>query len=684
MITGAICLGPGSAAADPSVQLPPSGGASLDQRCGGSNAPHFESLDGKQTLCVNGSPYVVLGVYDLTGLNTALADPSLVARYYDLAELLGFNTISLSFQWQDFERTENVNDPVGTFRTDLLEQHRLLAKAHGMKLIIRWLGSNIGGRRNFAPDYLRPEPHDSSTAPFPYVGYEEQCTTSEPWTREIFDYCDSNASDPDDLDTILGRERRAIRQITSWLADPSNDPDHTYIMIQLNNEVKVAQCVGGDPTYHLLHNRDECASLVDDLVAEGVLYSEDILSDGNPCRPEAQGSSYEACNQAIFRAYYQQLAETVHELAGLETFPAFMNVYAPQNTDEDMPGGAGAPDPYYEQYSVSVPPTAELDPFLGQWLDQCPDLAFIGPDWYHIGWPGPRDLDGKSWWQGMLFPAWYHGGRNVPLRTESGTIVSHNEKPYRDIFPLLGDRYSSLVGDVVFQLAGSATEDSFQGLVESNDPGEFRFRFDADLLHDSYYKAFYLENSFRALREAAPLVARLQRTDYLVAFAAGDEGTDQAVVTGAYPVGGTLVNVVDRQSWRNDPGSSGGAHRGKARGLIMKKAERDFTLVGVDVTVEIPGFAKASKLHPIRCERGSWGAQLQWYSRGLVPCLAKADGSVTVTLSADDVPTSTEETSMEQPLALPFPDAAQHLSLVKTWFASHRAAKRYLVRVYQP
>jgi hypothetical protein len=275
----------------------------------------------------------------------------------------------------------------------------------------------------------------------------------------------------------------------------------------------------------------------------------------------------------------------------------------------------------------------------------------------------------RNYWYGVAHPPWYLGPRNAAVRTECGVIPTHNEKPYRDLFALLGDPDVNLIGDIVYSMSGSVTNSYFQGLIGN----DFKFYFDVELwgLLPNYYKEFYHENSYRAVRGASSVIAGFQNTPDLAAFVSGvDTGYD---VTGTYAVGATAVDVTDLRTWGGDH-----AHRGKARGIVVRTAERDYTLLGVDYEALL---GVDSSAWDLRVERGRWDRDCWVREADALPGSWGTDaaGRVRVRLSADNVPTAAEEATLRCGTGCSIPD---HVAAMAEWFRRHDAGNQYLVRVY--
>ncbi len=621
------------------------------------HVPYFTMLNDKTTLIVDEHPFIMLGVFDQRGFSswdtveyeatgTMVRTPGPGDRpkhpyypdneqeptieeyelYYAWAGQFGFNTVALTFSWKFFEtgdeETEEYAD--GTDGSDdyPLLWHRQAAEAHGMKLIMRWFGSNIGDDTSAAPSYIE--------------GDEETYLK----LGGVYDLCE---------EAILEKETRAITKVAEWIRD--SDPEHTYIMLQLNNEIKYLHA------YHDSHS-DTCRERFDECDYAG----------------DASAGTIEQCNQKIFQAYYQALAAAVH--AVIPDFITYVNVFLPRLNYPDNPD-PGAPDPYDER-DPETHMQEGFDPYLESWLDSCPDITFIGPDLYHIGpaegeldEPFPRPAD-WNWWYGLIYPPWYMGSRNVPIRAESGVIITHNEKPHRDIFKLLGDPEINLVGDVVFGLSGSLNHTYFQGLI-SND---FKFLFDAIyagpiLLVPNFYKEFLFENSFRSVRAAGPMISKFQNTDNLVYFIS--DHTNGYDASGTYTVGGMSVDVTDFNTWGEDR-----AHRGKARGIIIRTGERDFTILGVDFRAMIIDDLSGWDLV---VERGYWDRGC-WVSEGEAlegSWLLGEDGSVYVEMSPDNVPTEEERAGL---VYEDFEEPGEYIDAVRDWFLEHDRSNQYMVRIY--
>ena len=517
---------------------------------------HFENINDHDVLIVDERPYILLGIFDQHGfsnwdtlhwefnekmLRYGQKDPFPPARqsieayevYYSTAREMGFNTVLLTFLWQWFE---TANDEFVNGAEDIknpLYWHMTMAEKYGMKIIIRWFGTNISSSSNYVPFYIQRNEDDS---------YQKVVkATGETGDGNNGIYCYNH-------ENILAKEKRALKELMGWIG--ANDLKNTYIMIQLNNEIHL----GGERCYCDLCN----ASLEEEDDIEGF-------------------------NQRIMRDYVQESAKAVHEAEDMSDFITYLNVW---------PNTSASPDLYVEE-----------------WLIDCPDLTFIGPDIYHIGYkegdPEKPFLFSSQWdwYDGDLYLSRYKTEadaarglkRNIVMRTEAGCIVPQNEKPYRDIFDLLGLEHNA-IGDCIFELTGGMTSNRFQGLLTE----DFRWLRE-DLFHQSHRRGYFTRDSFIGIHSAASQIAQFQNTDNFLVFTSNFENGHDC--SGDYVIGGTTVSIQDNKNYI-------GSIPAKARGMIIKKDEHDdYTFVGVDysatVYADIGGW-------DLKAEGGFWFGD-EWY-----------------------------------------------------------------------
>ena len=553
--------------------------------------PYFKNINDHKALIVDGRPHIVLAVFDQVGFsnwdtkqlksgrmqrfggNSPFSGSSdtiaAYEAYYKSAKDLGFNTVMLTFLWRWFETddgnfVEEIND------SNPLYWHKRMAEKYGMKIIIRWFATNIGADNNCVPAYIQNN-----------ASYQSVIDDTGK-QRGIYCYNYTN---------ILEKEKRAIKRLMDWLK--KHDLSNTYIMVQINNEIQI-----------LSKDRCHCSKCNSDF----------LMGRYNAATREGM----ERFNQEIMRSYIQQIAKAIHEV--IPGFIAYINVW---------PHARGSADPFDERGRNHYQEGA--DPYVKGWLDDCPDLAFIGPDIYHIGYKSgdveeslaPMFARRKNWWHGQIFPDWYKMPGNVVFRAESGCIVMQNEKPYRDIFDLLGPKHNA-VGDCVYGLAGSQTSSQFQALL-TKDLRWLR----AGAFHQSHDKPYFIRNSFVGIRNAVSQIAQFQNTDKLLQFSSKADNNHNC--SGEYKVGSASVSIKDNMNHI-------GKFPARARGMIIAKTERDYTFIGVDYTAILK--TDARNWPDFKAESGYWVGD-DWHSvmdELIHPVIVdNGVGFITFTMPMDDV-----------------------------------------------
>jgi beta-galactosidase GanA len=167
--------------------------------------PKLVQQDGRYALLVNGKPYLMLGVQ----VNNSSAWPEMLPKVWPAVEQLHANTVEVPIYWEQWEPTQGHFDP------SVL--HTLLAQAreHHVHLVLLWFGGYKNGSGHYTPSFIKL---DEARVPHVLTANGGKVDSLSPHSQILLD-ADRTAF------TALMRELR------------SSDPQHTVLMVQVENEV---------------------------------------------------------------------------------------------------------------------------------------------------------------------------------------------------------------------------------------------------------------------------------------------------------------------------------------------------------------------------------------------------------------------------------------------------------------
>ena len=169
--------------------------------------PRIESESGKHLLMVDGEPFLMLGAQAHNSSNY----PAVLPQVWPMMERLHANTLEIPVAWEQVEPEE------GRFNFSYLEALLNGARENDMRLVLLWFATWKNTGPSYAPMWVKTD-----TKRFPRMR-----------TPEGHLYY---ALSPHSRST-LEADKRAFVQLMRWLRD--NDPDHTVIMVQPQNEAGV-------------------------------------------------------------------------------------------------------------------------------------------------------------------------------------------------------------------------------------------------------------------------------------------------------------------------------------------------------------------------------------------------------------------------------------------------------------
>ena len=169
--------------------------------------PRIESENGKHLLMVDGEPFLMLGAQAHNSSNY----PSVLPQVWPMMERLHANTLEIPVAWEQIEPEE------GRFDFSYLEALLKGAREQDMRLVLLWFATWKNTGPSYAPMWVKTD-----TKRFPRMRTPEGNLhyALSPHSR-----------------STLEADKRAFVTLMRWLRD--NDPGHTVIMVQPQNEAGV-------------------------------------------------------------------------------------------------------------------------------------------------------------------------------------------------------------------------------------------------------------------------------------------------------------------------------------------------------------------------------------------------------------------------------------------------------------
>ena len=169
-----------------------------------AQAPHFAPGKMRPALIVDGEPFLILGAQ----ANNSSNYPAMLDEVWPTVERIGANTLLMPVAWEQIEPVEGRFD--FAFVDTLLEQ----ARAHDKRLVLLWFATWKNTAASYAPAWVK---RDGERFP--------RMRTAEGTAHY--------ALSPHGEET-LAADARAFARLMAHLRE--NDPQHTVIMVQVENE----------------------------------------------------------------------------------------------------------------------------------------------------------------------------------------------------------------------------------------------------------------------------------------------------------------------------------------------------------------------------------------------------------------------------------------------------------------
>ena len=320
------------------------------------NLPRLERIGSHTRLIVEEKPFLCIGG-ELH--NSSASDRNYMSPIWDKLETAGINSVIAPVSWEQVEPVEGQLD--FSIVDGLVED----ARSTGVRLVMIWFGAFKNASSTYAPSWVRADRERFPRAdrgvkplktPFSYPGSMPRPSLSV-FSRNLFE-ADRTAY------TALMRHVALI------------DPDHTVIMVQVENEVGL---LGAGRDHTALAEAAWNAPLPQELIA-AVLEGPDSFDpefvqslDANPDRSMSWADHFgddNAVAEETFMAW--GFASFVGGLAAagkaILPLPAYANAWLGPQSGQEKPG----------QYP-SGGPTARMIPV---WRAAAPALDFLAPDIY--------------------------------------------------------------------------------------------------------------------------------------------------------------------------------------------------------------------------------------------------------------------------------------------------------------
>jgi len=285
--------------------------------------PQIIQKDGHFALLVDGKPYLMLGVQ----ANNSSAWPDYLPKVWPAAETLHANTVELPVYWEQIEAVP------GKFDFSLVDLILKQAREHKLRLVLLWFGTWKNGSSHYTPEWIKLDQQK-----YPFVVNKDGQTLDSPSTFSP---------------ARLEADKTAFRALMRHLK--LADPEHTVLMVQVENEVGVW---GG-----VRDHGPEAEKAYAGQVPEAL-----VKLAGK--RPGTWGEVFGEDGDETFQAWC--IASYVEQVAAAgkaeDPLPLYVN--------------AAMRDPFHPGKAPSYESGAPTDNNIALWKAAAPSISVVAPDIY--------------------------------------------------------------------------------------------------------------------------------------------------------------------------------------------------------------------------------------------------------------------------------------------------------------
>ncbi len=288
-----------------------------------SEAPRIETKNGRHTLIVDSRPFLILGAQVHNSSNY----PSVLPKVWPVIRAMHANTVEVPVAWEQIEPVEGQLD--FSWVDTLLRE----ARQNDVRLVLLWFGTWKNGESTYTPEWVK-----ANTKRFPRLLRQDgrPTMTLSPLGE-----------------ATMAADRKAFAALMRHLR--TADPDHTVIMVQVENEVG---------THGVARDYSPAAErLFSQPVPEAIRNAM-----GKPAGTWAQAFGKEA-DQAFAAWTYARYVETVAAAGRAEKrLPLYTNAAVFDSSSTAMAAQVASGGPNWNVLPI--------------WKTAAPSLDFVGPDLY--------------------------------------------------------------------------------------------------------------------------------------------------------------------------------------------------------------------------------------------------------------------------------------------------------------
>jgi len=475
--------------------------------------PHVRQVDGRPVLHVDGRPFTVLTV-EIPWVKLIYGRYHETLGAYDVlypaAKALGLNALKVPIKWSMIEPSR------GQYDFSYLDHVVDTARQNGLRLVLGWFGHYASGDgtiyRNLTGEVFAPM----------YVIEDEE---TYPRAVDAAGRAHHNAVSYD-YDPIIEVETAAFRAFMQHIKD-IDEGTWTVLMIQIENEIAVF----GSDRRNRKQWRDH--SPASNRAFEAGCFDDDLQFSA----------------QRFSSRWIRSLTD-----AGAEVYPlpTFANFVSGTKLVDWMVGGAPGED-------------------VGTYLDNCPNLSFIGRNHYL-----PVDCTVNDMRAGLDE---YRVGRNMPAITETNS--GPDAVDARLAYVAIGEYGAPLFAPWALDISYPTPFRPYvlaDGSIANGGPG--------------------LRDCYTSIGKAMEQISTYAGTDRLKVFMSSRPGQEFSIIQ---DIRGSKVTV-------------SGQDNGQA--IVIHPAPNEFWVVGYRCHVSIAGeLARWPALKQIRVESGHWDRD-RWQMEG--------------------------------------------------------------------